>query len=97
MLHMGRAWMPNAYAPAQRWAHTEGRAWAYKGVQVCMPMGIARPRCTCTTLHPKHRKHMGTLPPSPLTPSPQHGCAAGERLRHLDSTALRCVADAWDV
>jgi len=34
MIHMGRAWLPKTYKPAQRWAHTEGRAWNYRGIQV---------------------------------------------------------------
>lgn len=34
MIHMGRAWMPKTYEPAQRWAHTEGRSWNYRGIQV---------------------------------------------------------------
>mmetsp|Transcript_8079 Transcript_8079/g.11094 ORF Transcript_8079/g.11094 Transcript_8079/m.11094 type:complete len:554 (-) Transcript_8079:168-1829(-) len=34
MIHMGRAWMPKGYAPAERWRHTEGKEWSYRGVQV---------------------------------------------------------------
>lgn len=34
MIHMGRAWMPNDYPPAERWRHTEGKSWAYRGIQV---------------------------------------------------------------
>jgi len=34
MLHTGRAWFPKDYAPAARWHHTEGAAWAYRGKQV---------------------------------------------------------------
>jgi hypothetical protein len=34
MLHTGRAWFPNDWAPAARWHHSEGAAWAYRGKQV---------------------------------------------------------------
>eukprot|EP00466_Bigelowiella_natans_P008491 jgi/Bigna1/75501/fgenesh1_pg.35_\ len=29
MIHMGRAWMPKGYEPAERWRHTEGKEWSY--------------------------------------------------------------------
>jgi len=34
MIHMGRAWVPMDYKPAEKWTHTEGRAWASRGRQV---------------------------------------------------------------
>jgi len=34
MIHVGRAWFPNDYAPAQRWAHTEGKSFRRYGTQV---------------------------------------------------------------
>ena len=34
MIHMGRAWVPPEYKPAEKWTHTEGRAWANRGRQV---------------------------------------------------------------
>jgi len=34
MLHIGRAWMPHSYAPAQQWAHTEGKSFSRFGQQV---------------------------------------------------------------
>jgi len=34
MIHMGRAWVPREYKPAEKWTHTEGAAWASRGRQV---------------------------------------------------------------
>jgi len=34
MIHMGRAWFPKDYAPAQQWAHTEGKSFRRYGTQV---------------------------------------------------------------
>jgi len=35
MIHMGRAWFPKEHAvAAERWRHTEGRNFAYRGIQV---------------------------------------------------------------
>lgn len=34
MLHVGRAWFPVSYTPAQRWAHTEGKSFSRFGQQV---------------------------------------------------------------
>lgn len=34
MIHMGRAWFPKDYPPAQKWAHTEGHSFHAYGQQV---------------------------------------------------------------
>jgi len=34
MIHMGRIWWPHDYALGRKFMHTEGRTWAYRGVQV---------------------------------------------------------------
>mmetsp|Transcript_7496 Transcript_7496/g.12041 ORF Transcript_7496/g.12041 Transcript_7496/m.12041 type:complete len:543 (-) Transcript_7496:44-1672(-) len=34
MIHMGRAWFPHDYKPAQKWAHTEGKMFSNNGQQV---------------------------------------------------------------
>jgi hypothetical protein len=34
MIHVGRAWLPKNYAPAQQWAHTEGKSFSGFGQQV---------------------------------------------------------------
>ncbi|GBG25071.1 Peptidyl serine alpha-galactosyltransferase [Hondaea fermentalgiana] len=34
MIHVGRAWFPKTYAPAQKWAHTEGKSFSHFGQQV---------------------------------------------------------------
>mmetsp|Transcript_29823 Transcript_29823/g.72721 ORF Transcript_29823/g.72721 Transcript_29823/m.72721 type:complete len:515 (+) Transcript_29823:40-1584(+) len=34
MIHMGRAWFPKGDKSAERWRHTEGRNFAYRGIQV---------------------------------------------------------------
>jgi len=34
MIHVGRAWFPTTYKPAQQWAHTEGKSFKHFGQQV---------------------------------------------------------------
>ncbi|GAB5353434.1 hypothetical protein AAMO2058_000036000 [Amorphochlora amoebiformis] len=34
MIHMGRAWFPKGTKSAEQWRHTEGRNFAYRGIQV---------------------------------------------------------------
>ena len=34
MIHVGRAWFPPSYAPAAKWAHTEGKSFRRYGTQV---------------------------------------------------------------
>ena len=95
MLHMGRAWMPNAYAPAQRWAHTEGRAWAYKGVQVCMRLGIALSYAVAPLA--RNRDSTRARAPEPPPPPPHTHTtrrSMGLRLERLCATSIarRCGA-----
>ncbi|GAB5364730.1 hypothetical protein AAMO2058_000995100 [Amorphochlora amoebiformis] len=86
MIHMGRAWLPKGYEPAEQWRHTEGAAWNYRGVQVwckCnvtadeiypwpIPDGVDyQSKITLEYLHKSQQKY-GKIQRHPLRPRNYH-------------------------
>jgi len=86
MIHMGRAWFPKNYAPAEQWRHTEGRNWNYRGVQVWCKCNVTadkiypwpipegtdyQSRITLEYLY-KSREKFGVIPDSLLRPRNYH-------------------------